>query len=44
MSVDLDVMSLDMQYNAMSEPIEINIKSLIERSIPDERLLLFTIL
>jgi hypothetical protein len=44
MSVDLDVTSLDMQYNATSEPIEINIKSLIELSIPDVWLLLFTIL
>ena len=41
MSVDLDVTSPDIQYDAMSEPIELNIKSLVKHSIPDERLLLF---
>ena len=38
MSVGLDVTSLDIQYIAMSEHIEINIKSLIKRSTLDEQL------
>lgn len=44
MSVDLDVTSLDIQYIAMCEPIEINIKSLIKRSTLDKQLSLFTTL
>ncbi len=44
MSVDLDVTSLDIQYIAMSEPIEINIKSLVKRSTLDKQLSLFTTL
>jgi hypothetical protein len=44
MSVGLDVMSLDTQYITTSEPIEINIKSLIKHSTLDERLSMFTTL
>jgi len=44
MSVDLNVRSLDIQYIAMSEPIEINIMSLIKHSTLDEQLPLFTTL
>lgn len=39
MSLDLDI-----QYNAMSEPIELNNKSLIKHSTPDEQLSLCTTL
>jgi hypothetical protein len=42
MSVDPDATSLDIQYTAMFEPIEINIKSLIKHSALDEQPSLFT--